>query len=211
MRIAVFGGTGRIGRQVVPEALSRGHDVVALVRDPARLPLRHERLAVVRGDVRDPDAVRTAVGGADAVISALGPRRNTRRDEEAHVAGMANILRAMRERGVRRLVTVLGAGIDAEGDRKGPVDRLASRVVRRLARHVHAAKRREFDLLLASDDVEWVAARPPIVTGGPGTGRYRADLRRPPGRRIAVGDLARFLLDQLQEDAFVRKAPFVAS
>jgi putative NADH-flavin reductase len=51
MKIAIFGATGTIGREVTLEALERGHDVTAVLRDPARLDLRQKRLATVKGDV----------------------------------------------------------------------------------------------------------------------------------------------------------------
>ncbi len=69
MRLAVFGGTGRVGRRVLEDALAAGHAVRALVRDPARLTPR-PGLVLVPGDVTDPDAVQRTVGDAAAVISA---------------------------------------------------------------------------------------------------------------------------------------------
>lgn len=78
--VAVLGGTGRIGRHVVAEALARGAEVRVLVRDPSRLPVRDDRLEVLRGDARDAAAVRRVLEGATAVISSLGPRGNTPRE-----------------------------------------------------------------------------------------------------------------------------------
>lgn len=78
MKITVFGATGGVGREVVRQALDAGHEVTAVVRDPARLPVpAHERLRVVTvADVTDPDAVLAVVGGQDAVVSALGATNN---------------------------------------------------------------------------------------------------------------------------------------
>ena len=73
LRIAVLGATGATGRQLVSQALDRGHTVVALARDPARLDLpAAPGLAVVAADVRDPASVAEALAGADAVVSGLG-------------------------------------------------------------------------------------------------------------------------------------------
>ena len=75
MKLTVVAATGGIGRQVLAQALTAGHDVTALVRNPAGLPAG---VPVVRADLSDPDpgAVESAVRGADAVLSGLGPRRN---------------------------------------------------------------------------------------------------------------------------------------
>src|SRR6266436_9262191 len=72
MRLLIIGATGGTGRELVKQALERGHQVTAFVRTPARLRLAHERLTVVRGDVLDRSSVEAAVRGHDAVLSALG-------------------------------------------------------------------------------------------------------------------------------------------
>ncbi len=209
MRLAVFGATGRIGRHVVAQALNAGHEVVALVRDPARLGPEPGRLRVVAGDARDFDRVLETVRDADAVVCALGPRRNTPADEEGHVAAVRNILEAMSRAGVRRLVTVLGAAVDLPGDRKGLRDKVAGWLVRKFARHIYRAKVRELELLRAYPEIEWVAVRPPLVVPGPPTGSYKVRLDRPPGQRVTAGDVADFMLKQLETGEFVGKAPFI--
>jgi len=209
MKLAVSGQTGRIGRHVVEQALSAGHEVVVLVPDPARLGPQHGRLRVVVGDARDFDRVLETVRDADAVICALGPRRNTPEDEEAHVAAVRNILEAMNQLGIRRLVTVPGAAVDLTGDRKGVPDKVAGWVVRRFARQVYRAKVRELELLQTYPELQWSAVRPPVVVPGPATGRYKVRLDRPPGRRVTAGDVAHFMLKELESGEFIKKAPFI--
>ena len=209
MKISVIGGTGRIGRLVVEQALAAGHDVTVLVRDPQKLGPIAERVRVIPGSVSDPAAVRDGVAGAEAVISALGPDGNTADQVVALRDGMRTLIEAMREQGVRRIVNLSGAAIDAPGDHKPVVDRLASRIVRLVSGHVVAAKQAEFDELLASGLV-WVAVRPPLVTDGPHTGRYRSGLDvLHPGARISRADIADFMLAQAAEPTFAQTAPFI--
>lgn len=73
MKIAPFGAGGIIGRRIAEEALACGHLITAIARDPAKLDLRHERLAKATGDVLDPASIAGAVAGHDAVFSAIGP------------------------------------------------------------------------------------------------------------------------------------------
>ena len=75
MKFTVFGATGGIGREVVRQALAAGHQVTAVVRDPARLGVTDAGLEVVRADLTDPQPLRTAVAGRDAVLSGLGRAR----------------------------------------------------------------------------------------------------------------------------------------
>ncbi len=210
MRIALFGATGAIGGGVLRLALERGLEVRALCRAPESVAPRDDRLAVLAGDARDAEAVARTVRGADAVVSCLGPRANTPQAADEIVDAARTILDAMSAAGVSRLVVISGGAVDAPGDHKGVQGRLASALVRRLARWIVSAKQREFDLVRSSG-LDWTAVRPPRVTTGAGTGRYRVGLERLPGSRIATVDVARFMLDALDDPELIAKAPFVSA
>ena len=77
MKIALFGATGRTGRVVMELALSAGHEVTVLARDPRKLRQPQKGLRVIEGDARRGSDVATAVQGADVVISALGSGGDT--------------------------------------------------------------------------------------------------------------------------------------
>ena len=209
MQLTVLGGTGRIGRLIVEQALAVGHGVTVLVRDRQTLGPIGERVRVVAGRVTDVTAVAQAIEGTNAVISALGPDGN-RADQVVILRdGMRSVIRAMHDNDVQRIVNLSGAAIDAPGDRKPRADRLASRLVRLVSGHVVAAKQAEFDELLVSG-LTWVAVRPPLVTNGPHTGRCRAGVDvLHPGAHISRADIADFMLAQATEPTFVQVAPFV--
>lgn len=209
MQITVLGGTGRIGRLIVERALAQGHVVTLLVRDPTKLGSIGERVRVVAGQVTAATAAREAIQGSGAVLSALGPDGNHADQVVGLRDGMRTVIGAMHDTGVRRIVNLSGAAVDAPGDHKPIVDRVASRIVRLVSGNVVAAKQAEFDELLASD-LEWVAVRPPLVTDGPHTGRYRAGLDvLHPGARISRADIAHFMLAQATEPTFAQSAPFI--
>src|SRR5829696_10250950 len=86
-RIVVFGASGGIGHQVVEQALNRGDEVTAFVRSPGKLRFSDPKLTVVAGELSAKAAVDSAVGGADAVISALGPSLDRRAVEMPLVEG----------------------------------------------------------------------------------------------------------------------------
>jgi putative NADH-flavin reductase len=137
------------------------------------------------------------------VISAIGPDGNFPEQVEVLRRGMQRTVEAMGAAGVRRIVNLSGAGITAPGERKPLLDRLATLAVRRLARHVVAAKQAEYDVLAASA-LEWVAVRPGIVTDGPLTGRYVAgpDALRP-GARVSRADVAHLMLREAMDPTHV--------
>jgi putative NADH-flavin reductase len=210
MRLAIFGGTGVVGATLLDQALAAGHDVRALVRDPARLPtpLRSvDRLAVTRGDAADPTAVKEVVAGCDAVLSTLGGVRGP----ESMSAGIDVILTAMREYGVRRLVVMQGFHLTVPGDPHNPGKLLIGPIMRIALPAVahHAALMGE--RLRAADDVDWTLVRAPRVVDGPPTGGRRTGrLRLGPWSTVTNGDVARFMLDCLDGAGHIHAAPMIA-
>ena len=210
MRIALFGATGAIGRHVLEQAIAAGHDVKAFTRSADRLPSDDDRVVAIEGDATSADHVASAIEGTDAVISALGPATNKPEEVAIAVSAMTNILAAMERHDVRRLVALSGGAVEVPGERKARGDAIASAVVRLFARHVVAAKQREFGLIHASR-VDWVAVRPPRVTNGPLTGEYRTGrIALGPRSAISRADLAHFMLRCVVEDDYLRRAPFIS-
>lgn len=203
MKLTILGASGRIGRHVLEQALTAGHDVTVLVRDASRLDVDPSRVRIVTGTLDDPDAVERAVAGSDAVVSAIGPDGNTP-DQVARLrAGMRTTIDAMQRHGVRRIVNLSGAGITGRGERKPLFDRVATRIVRLVSGHVVAAKQAEYDEL-ATTNLEWIAVRPALVMDGSRTGRYVAgpdELR--PGARISRADVADLMLTQAEHPTHV--------
>jgi putative NADH-flavin reductase len=104
MRVTVFGATGKIGRLVVQQLLTAGHDVTTLVRNPAKLTFTHPRLTVLTGQLSDGSAVKEAINGNDAVISALGPSLNSKVSGTQLADGTHHIITAMDAAGVSRFI-----------------------------------------------------------------------------------------------------------
>jgi len=106
MKIALIGATGTIGRRIAAEALQRGHQITAVLRQPKKLG--DDRLKAVQGDVTDPASLATAVAGHDAVISAVGPAHGAPPTLAAYAARA--LVHALPKAGVKRLIVVGGAG-----------------------------------------------------------------------------------------------------
>lgn len=208
-RILIIGATGGTGRQLVTQALERGYAVTALVRDPSRLQIDHPKLTVARGDVLDPAAVDAAVRGQGAVLSALGHKRffyPTRILSE----GTRNILGAIEAHGVPRLICETSLGI---GDSAGRMGLNYTFFVIPLILPFYFWDKTRQERLIAGSGVEWVIVRPGVLTNGEARGRYRhgrgvgSFLRTV---RIARGDVASFMLDQLASDSYLGTAPGVS-
>lgn len=108
MKFAIYGAAGMIGSRLVHEALSRGHEVTALVRTLGKLKLSHASLREVQANAENPVDVAAKVAGHDAAISAISAR-DARGPAVIVDAAKAMIL-GCRQAKVLRLLWVGGAG-----------------------------------------------------------------------------------------------------
>ncbi|MGW6843051.1 NAD(P)-dependent oxidoreductase [Streptomyces sp. NPDC054958] len=216
MKITVFGASGGVGREVVRQALDAGHEVTAVVRDPARLPVpAHERLRVATvADVTDPQAVLSVIDGQDAVVSALGSASN-KQARTAPVAGpaLSAISSAMDRAGVRRLSVVSAAPVGPLPDGEGLLTRaVLYPLLRRLLRDVYADLA-VMEAAVAAGRTEWTVVRPPRLQDKPHTGSYRRVIGAnvPGGSVIPRADVADALLTALTDPACTCRAVGVAT
>jgi putative NADH-flavin reductase len=206
MRLAVFGATGRTGRPLVTQALERGHEVVAFARSPDSLDIDHEQLTVVAGDAYTGEGVAEAVDGADAVVSVLGQSKNGP-DDLLSVAG-DHVIEAMAEAGVDRFVTLVGAGVRTEGERISMTGRVMGGLLRLLSGAVLRDAATHVDSVRESD-LDWTVVRVPRLSEDAGRGDYRAGDLALGVEAIPRADVARFILDCLDDDRYLRELPKV--
>ncbi len=76
MKVALYGATGQSGSRILKELVSRGHKVIAIARNPAKVAERGPDVVVRQDDLSDPKTIATAIDGAEAVISAYGPPKD---------------------------------------------------------------------------------------------------------------------------------------
>ena len=209
MKIAIFGATGKVGRHLVDQALERGDRVTAFVRDPSKLTMqRHERLKVVQGNVQNPKDVEQAVAGTDAVLSVLGQTKTS--SEDVLTEGIKNIVAAMNKHGVRRLVSLTGAGVRDPKDEPKLVDRVIGSLLKLLQRDLledalGAAR------VIQESDLDWVIVRAPVLNEGEKKGEYRVGyVGKESGTRLSRADLAGFMLEQTTDDTYLHQAPMVS-
>ena len=202
--LLVFGSTGGMGRQLVNQALERGHTVTAFARDATKVDIKHDNLQVAQGDAMDPASVETAVRGHEAVLCSLGAglKRNLIRSE-----GTRNIINAMEKAGVRRFIcqSTLGAG-----DSRGNLNFWWKYIMfGLLLRPMHADHERQ-ESYVKQSDLDWTIVRPGSFTDGEPTGQYRhgfpaAD--KTTKLKISRADVADFMLKQLTDDTYLHKTP----
>jgi uncharacterized protein YbjT (DUF2867 family) len=207
-RVLIVGATGGTGRELVAQALERGHDVTAFARDPGALRIEHPRLTVVRGDVMDYASVEAAARGQHAVLVALGHRRYYSAPRLLS-DGTRNLVRAMEAHGARRIVCETALGL---GDSAGRMGLYYTLFVLPFVLPLYYWDKARQERIIAGSRVPWVIVRPAALTNG-----ARRGVRR---HGSGVGsflwtaaiprvDVAAFMLDQLADDTYLGAAPGV--
>jgi putative NADH-flavin reductase len=205
MRILVFGASGQTGSEVVRQGLERGHSITAFVRTPSKMRIGASSLNVLQGDVADSNAVSAAVAGHDVVVSALGVSIPLKHDP-ALIAGVNHIIAAMDAAGVRRLLYLSFIGVRESRNAVGFILRYVAPVPLRHEISDHEEK----EGLVVASNLDWTIVRPPKMTSGPGTGKYRygEEIRTfAPVPLMSRADVADFMLREAVDGSFVRRKP----
>lgn len=212
MRILVFGASGATGVHVVEQGLIRGDDVTAFVRNGASIE-PSSRLRIVVGDALDAAAVRAAMPGHDAVVCVLGSRHDP---HDLLGRAIENIIEAMRAASVTRIVALSAAGAADLGEALAHQN-LASKLVMRTAastvmRGTHADAI-ALERALEASELDYTIVRAARLTDAQRSGSYRVDEDAlPPGSlTIPRGDVAEFILMQLDSPKYIRKRPYIAT
>ncbi|MGV9294509.1 NAD(P)-dependent oxidoreductase [Amycolatopsis sp. NPDC003676] len=208
MKITVLGASGRIGGLAVREALARGWHVTAVVRDPARLTVpAHPRLDVAVHTLTDP-RLADAVTGRDAVVLALGP--TDLKPTTVNSDGTRSVVSALRG-SQTRFVVVSASGLPSPGDA------LFSRLLLKpllgaVLRNGYADLQRMETILHEAPEVRWTIVRPTRLTDKPARARVRSQVGRDVrgSYQISRANVARFLLDAVEDDSLTGKTVSIA-
>lgn len=199
MNLLILGGTGRVGSNLVENALQDDHYVTVLVRTPEKIQIQHNNLTVVQGNVLSKADIEQTMHGADVVISALNTDGGTTLTDS-----MPLIIDAMKKEGIKRIITIGTAGI------------LQSRVSPELLRYQSSESKRKLTRaaeehhkvyeLLQQSGLDWTIVCPTYLPDGERLGNYRTERDFLPveGSQISVPDTADFAYSLLQSGDFIK-------
>jgi len=202
MRIAVLGATGGVGIEIVRQAIARGHQVKAFVRNVARLKSFDGRVDAEQGDPLNPDALANAIRGCDAILSGFGPRLPIAKSDANLLRDFAaSLTRAMQQAAVRRAVVVSTAFLFK--DTIFPPAHLFGRLF--FPSVVKDATAME--QIISRSGLDWTLVRPPELTNKPHSGKYRVREGHLPafGFKISRADVADYCLRAGDDLASARK------
>jgi uncharacterized protein YbjT (DUF2867 family) len=161
MKIVIFGANGQTGRLLTRRVLDAGHDAVAVTRRPDDFPFADPRLTIVGADVRDASSLVDVVDGADAVLSTLGVPFS-RKPIDTYSVGVRNVVTAMQEASVRRLVVVSSTGAyHYPGRRNTPLSlRLFEPIITRTIGKTTYDDQRRMEDIVRNSALDWTIVRP---------------------------------------------------
>lgn len=216
MKVALIGASGLVGKAVLEEALSRGHKVTAIVRNPDGITQKNKNLTVVKADATNVDELAKVLQNHDAVVSAYNAGWTNPNLYHDFLKGSKDIQEAVKESGVKRLLVVLGAGSLYIQPGMQLVD---SDQFPKEWKPGALAARDYLNELRNETELEWTALSPAIEFH-PGVpherkGVYRTGTEEPVydanGKStISAEDLAVAIVDELENREFIRKRFTVA-
>ncbi|KAA1475396.1 NAD(P)-binding protein [Dentipellis sp. KUC8613] len=214
MRVLVLGGTGAIGKLLVQEALAAKHVVVVYARSPQKLPesiTSHRDVVIVKGELQDEEALAKAMEGVHAVLSALGPSVWHPRGMPV-AKGYKTVLKVMHAHGVKRLIALGTPSIRDPLDRFSPMYASMVAVIATLAHSAYRDIVAVGDVIRADEELVWTIPRVPILTNSDNrevVAGYAGDAKM--GPTVARVAFAAFVVQELERNAWARKAPIICS
>ncbi|GAA4316388.1 NAD(P)-dependent oxidoreductase [Mucilaginibacter gynuensis] len=207
MKVAIIGASGFVGASVLTEALNRGHQVTAIVRNPEKITVQNDNLAVTGADIFETEKLAAILAGNDVVISSYNPGWGNPEIYDDFIKGSTSIQEATKAAGVKRLIVIGGAGslyIDGNQLVDSPQFPAEWKAGATAARDFLTELRKE-------EELDWTFLSPAInLHPGERTGKFRLGTESPVfnehGKNdISVADLAVALLDEVENKQFVKQ------
>lgn len=225
MHFLMIGGSGRIGQMVVQEALSREHKVTALIRKSSSLPAQ-DNLVIVEGTPMNPEDISKAFvadasSSPTAVIVALSARRTSDSPFAAPspdtpprmmADSVANVISAMKEHGVRKIVINSAVGVGSSYD---ALNCLLKPVFNYSNMRLQMVDHNAVDVETRRAGVDFVLVRPcMMVEGPPAEVKVYSDDGKGSGfmPKITRESVARFMVvDALEGREYDGKSPVITN
>ncbi|MGN4671260.1 SDR family oxidoreductase [Bacillus cereus group sp. MYBK106-1] len=206
-KIAILGANGKAGKILVNEALEKGYQVKILTRNSTNTEKINENIETIIGDARNFSTIQDLLQGCSAVINAVGQPKN-----ESYIFSTVtkHILEAMKESKIKRYILISGGSLNVTGDQKGIVNKIGATLFKLFLLKMMQDKYKELQIIQNSE-VDWTIVRLPFVIEGNGIGSIKESLVDMPGIKIQNGDIAPFVIKQINSDRYVGKCPFISN
>lgn len=206
MKVVIFGATGATGKVLVEQAISKGNTVTAFVRNPDRLPIKHERLIPYTGNLLSYDSVAGAIKNQDAVLCTLGTR--SLKKSTVLSSGIKNILTAMDEKDVKRFIYMSAHGAGDSYDKAPFFTKLAIRYV---LKNVFEDKALQ-ETLIKQTTLNWTIVHATTLLKSEKVSTYKdgENLFVHAFSFISHANVSDFMLKQLEDSKYIQKTVLIS-
>lgn len=212
MKVAIFGATGIVGAAITKQALEQGHEVTILTRDSRKVKIRDNRLSIVEGDVTDRETVRKVLAGREAVIQALGIGGKGTGAPTTFVSDANRLIMGEMELAdVSRLIAISAIGA---GDSLRFLPWIYRKLMPVMMKWFQAIidDKNRMEPAIERSGLEWTIVRCTTVKDAPAKGKVTASLNGKGLKySITAPDMARFVVSQLTDTEYLRKAPTISN
>jgi len=207
IKVAVLGGGGRTGEYLVNQLVDKGYKVKLLLRNPENFQIKSPLIEIIRGDALDPLAINALINGCQAIISTIGQRQG---EPLTAMQATKNVLKAMVQYGIKRYILVAGINVDTPFDKKGAETTIATNWMKSTFPLIQEDRQKAYNLLLVSE-VHWTLVRVPFIEFVDTVNTITVSLEDCLGNKISASSIAVFLTEQLVDDTYLKKSPFIAN
>lgn len=206
-KIAILGANGKVGKFLVNQALEKGYQVRILTRNSKNMTITNKNIEPISGDALDLSAIQELLQGCKAVINAVGQPEN-----ESYIFSTVteHILKVMKEYEMKRYILISGGSLNVKEDQKGITNKIGVNLFQLFLPKMMQDKYKELQIIQSSE-VDWTIVRLPFVIEGNGTGDIKESLVDMPGIKIQNGDIAPFVIKQINSETYVGKCPLISN
>jgi putative NADH-flavin reductase len=213
MKVIIFGATGFSGQAILAEAIKQGNEVTVLVRDSSKVKINHNNLRIVEGNVLDSQKVAFVIQNQEAVIQCLGVGGKGDGKPTTFISDATNIIvDEMQKQNIKRLIALsnVGAGNSIAFQPWFFTKIILTYFMKWLKVIIDDKNRME--PIIMNSNLNWTIVRCPNIVDKPAKGKYNATLDGK-GLKLSItlDDLSKFMVGQLKETTFNKKAPCVSN
>ena len=213
MKVIIFGATGFSGQAILANSIKQGHEVTILVRDASKIPIKHQNLTIVEGNVLNPQTVASVLHHQEAVIQCLGVGGKGDGKPTTFISDATKIIvDEMQNKKIKRLIAMsnVGAG-NSIAFQPWFFTKIILPYFMKWLKVIIEDKNR-MEPIIMNSNLDWTIVRCPNIVDKPAKGTCNATLDGK-GLKLSITlpDLSKFMVDQLKQTAFIKQAPSVSN
>lgn len=203
--IAVIGGTGKSGKYLVQKLLENNYSIKLLLRNPENFLLQNPLIEIVKGDARDYHSVLKLLENCNVLLSTLGQPKG---EKTIFSDATKNIINAMNHYQIKRYIVTTGLSVNTAFDNKNENVKMATDWMYQNYPETTVDKQKEYKLLTKSN-LDWTLVRLPLINLTDECFKTETSLEDCKGENISATDLGKFLVSQIDDEAFIKRSPFL--